>query len=206
MPTQGGPQAAGWGQLSWPLDRETRAFLSGGVQAAVGHEASLPSPAADEGKRTDTRFTKARPALSLGPAGPLMFMLALLSEHQARSGLARRCLLLMAQVKLKGRVAGPHPRGEVSPDLPALLGSRSRGPGGWGLRGLWGARAETEIKSLADTSSSMKTVGRAGSRVQGRRVGTGPWRDARSALVQTRLPPLSSVCLWDPCGPLPEFS
>lgn len=46
---------------------------------------------------------------------PLMFVLALLSEH-----LARRCLLLTAQVKLKGRVAWPHLRGEVSPDLPAL--------------------------------------------------------------------------------------
>lgn len=46
---------------------------------------------------------------------PLIFVLALLSEHWAR-----RCLLLTAQVKLKGRVAWPHRRGEVSPDLPAL--------------------------------------------------------------------------------------
>lgn len=46
---------------------------------------------------------------------PLMFVLALLSEHWTRW-----YLLLTAQVKLKGRVAWPHLRGEVSPDLPAL--------------------------------------------------------------------------------------
>lgn len=45
---------------------------------------------------------------------------------------------MLAQVKLEGGAAGPHLRGEVSPDLPALWGPRNQGPGTRGIRGVWG--------------------------------------------------------------------
>lgn len=166
----------------------------------------MRSLAADEGQGTDTRFAKARFVAQesrtvtgrrgLLCSSCLCWLCRANTEHRARQG-----LLLMAQVKLRGRVAGPHPGGEVSPDLPALLGSRNQSPGGWGIRGAWEAQGETEIKSLADTSWSLQTewarqVQGPGSRlwVQGRRVGTEPGRDA-----------LNHPCVWT-LGTSPQVS
>lgn len=65
---------------------------------------------------------------------------------------------MSVQVKLEGWPAGPHPMGKVSPDLPALLGwaAESRAQAGR-ERGVWQAKGESEIKSLADASLNLKS-------------------------------------------------